>query len=427
MCCDCCCCCYTLQHKTETRSRKPKHTLKLVYSFVNNSARFAEDLLHITVILVIPIPAHCGWLRWWQDLSPPPRSGGSGGRRIATWLNILRGSHRVWEVLRTSWYGTMDIFCSSMSREVPQQAMWSVRSRRAGTKGESPRWVGSLRFGPVRVGELVELLNRVCQWDGGVPMTVAHYRERVGVKWIMPLKVWGLYFQLVFKCWCCFAPRKDGTLCFIIVNFVVICIHRGLPSQTHHCWFSADENGTSGISLQSKSYISKRGRFAKGIGLFIDLKTYNLYDFKWPKSSSTLFSRTTVWFNQPQPENMIILVKTCVWCENAGVVNKVISCLITFRGSAVMTCVTKLSVRFCAFFSFHLCFRSFCCNCRKPVGYRCREAASRNGGSVWKFRQSPPPLRREHENSGSWLAAWPVTHSGSVNSRFCCWVCDVKY
>lgn len=176
-------------------------------------------------------------------------------------------------------------------------AMWSVRSRRVGTKVS--HLAGFVRFVSVRVGELVELLNRVCQWDGSVPMTVAHYRERVGVKWIMPLKVWGLSFQLVFKCWCCFTPCKDGTLCFIIVNFVVICIHRGLPSQTHHCWLSTDEDDTSGICLQSKTYIRKRRRFPRGIGLFNNLKTYNLSDFKWPKSSSTLFSRTTVWLYQP--------------------------------------------------------------------------------------------------------------------------------
>lgn len=219
---------------------------------MNNSARFAESLLHIPVLLVIPIPAHWGWLRWWLDLSPPtPRRGQAapaGGALLPGWTSCEAP--------------TEFEKCSGL----PGTGPWTFSAPacpgkyrsgdviRAEPSSWNQRWVTSLgRFGPVRVGELVELLNRVCQWDGGVPMTVAHYRERVGVKWIMPLKVWGLYFQLVSRCWCCFTPREDWTLCFIIVNFVVICIHRGLPSQTHHCWFSADENGTSGISLQSKS------------------------------------------------------------------------------------------------------------------------------------------------------------------------------
>lgn len=166
------------------------------------------------------------------------RSGGSGGRRIATWLNILRGSHRVWEVLRTSWYGTMDVFCSGMSGEVPA-AMWSERSRRVGTKVSLLAGLvrsDSVRFGSgrrtCRVAESGLWVSRRRSNDGS-PLPGAFRGEMSRVA-----KDSGHYFHLVLKCWCCFTSDKDGILCFIFVIFVVICIHRGLPSQTHHCWAS---------------------------------------------------------------------------------------------------------------------------------------------------------------------------------------------
>lgn len=45
----------------------------------------------------------------------PVRSDQPGGRRIATWLSSRTVFHRVWEVLRTSWYGTRGTLCSTLA------------------------------------------------------------------------------------------------------------------------------------------------------------------------------------------------------------------------------------------------------------------------------------------------------------------------
>lgn len=70
-------------------------------------------------------------------------------------------------------------------------------------QGESPRSVSSLRNGSVRFGsgrsELVELQNQVCQWVGGVPVTVACYRERFGVKWVVVAEGFGALFRARVK------------------------------------------------------------------------------------------------------------------------------------------------------------------------------------------------------------------------------------
>lgn len=58
----------------------------------------------------------------------------------------------------------------------------------------------------------------------------------------------------------------------------------------------------------------------------------------------------------------------------------------------MMTLVTKLSVSFCAFFIFSCASGHFAVTTANFTGDRCREAASRNGGSAWTFHQSPPPL-----------------------------------
>lgn len=104
-----------------------------------------------------------------------------------------------------------------------------------------PRWVSVLgesapvRFGSVRLRS--ENLRRRHSDDGSPsPGALRGETSRAAVGL-------GHYLQLVFKCLCCFTFPKDATLCFIFVNFVLICIHRGLPSQTHHCWASTGADG----------------------------------------------------------------------------------------------------------------------------------------------------------------------------------------
>lgn len=169
---------------------------------------------------------------------PVMRSGGSGGRRIATWLNPARLPRRVWEVLRTSWYGTMDVFCSGMSGEVPA-AMWSERGRRVGTKVSL--FAGFVRSGSVRSGSD----RRTCRVaEPGLSVSRRHSSDGSPLPGALRgavgrvAKGSGHDFRPVLTCWCCFTSPKDGTLCFVLVNFVFICIHRGLPSQTHWCWAS---------------------------------------------------------------------------------------------------------------------------------------------------------------------------------------------
>lgn len=180
--------------------------------------------------------------RWRQDLSPRwGQAAPAGGALLPGWTSCAAPTRSLRSAPDFLVRDHGRFLLRHVRGSTRDDVIWEEPSN--WNQGEPSCWVSSLRFGSVRPGELVELLNRVCQWDGGVPMTVAHYREHFVVKWIMALEVWGLYSLLVFKCSCCFTFTNDGTLCFMIVNFVVICIHRGLPSQTHHCWASTGEEG----------------------------------------------------------------------------------------------------------------------------------------------------------------------------------------
>ncbi len=107
----------------------------------------------------------------------PVRSDQPGGRRIATWLGSCTVFHRVWEVLWTSWYGTMDIFCSCSVGEIPA-AMWSGR-----TVQLRSRWAFVSLFAPVFLQNVGADGNLSSSWNASVSangsvtagwMTVAH-------------------------------------------------------------------------------------------------------------------------------------------------------------------------------------------------------------------------------------------------------------
>lgn len=155
-----------------------------------------------TVVILIPLDCGSLWLHAAAAVAagslPPLRSGGSGGRRIATWLNILRGSHTEFEKC-SGLPGTGPWTFSAPACPGKYRSSDVIRVEPSSwNQGGSPRWVSSLRFGSVRrtcrVAESGLSVRRRRSNDGS-PLPGALRGEIIHA-----VKGLGLYFQLVFQC-----------------------------------------------------------------------------------------------------------------------------------------------------------------------------------------------------------------------------------
>lgn len=124
----------------------------------------------------------------WDQISPA-----GGALLLPGWDPARLPTHGVWEVPWTSWYGTMDAFCSTLS-----WGLWPRRSCRA----ESKVSLWGVSFAPVRRELILQRLGscraapeRHLSVDTvAIPrgwMTAARKRWRLGVKWsIAPGLFW---------------------------------------------------------------------------------------------------------------------------------------------------------------------------------------------------------------------------------------------